>query len=134
MCSHLVQRKEQRVIVLRPEDLRHKGAPRHQQLRGQLEGLQCEGALRVRLAGPGSAHVGGAVVQDNVQQAALELPLDGGATLLGGDVLHKGDAAANGPDGRQIDAHNQAGHGHGLGRDLGITHSVSIKVSTNQGL
>jgi hypothetical protein len=60
-----------------PEDLGDEGAARREHIGCQFKRLQHERALRVRLAGPGAAHIGRAVVQYHLNRLAARLLPDG---------------------------------------------------------
>ncbi len=89
-----------------------------QELGGQLQRVQGQLGLVVRILHPGGTDVGGTVVEDAVGLPGLEVGADGGAALLGGDVALEGDDLGDGLDRGEIDADDDAVPGHGLGANL----------------
>ena len=71
--EELVEDPHERLVVLGAEHLGDEGAALHQELGGELEGVEREEGLLVGVVGPALAHVGGAVVENDVAFPALRM-------------------------------------------------------------
>ena len=135
---HLVEQRvehvQQRVVVVRAEDLGDKGAARLQKLGGEAQRGQRELVLAEGVLEPRRADVGRAVVQHHVDNVALELTLERGAALLGRDVLHERRALGNGLDRRQVDANDRRVLRHDLTRRLHPRSRRCAQVQASLGL
>lgn len=102
-----------------------------QELGSQLDGIDDQGVLGRSFRGPGSTDVGRTIMKDQIESRAAILPHEPpelGNTLGPCDVLLDRVGAAKRSDGDQIDADDNAAHGHALHGDLHPTAGGGAEV------
>lgn len=114
----MVQHEEERVVVLRSEDLANECASLFEDLGRKFEGVEGQLNLHVGIQVPISSHIGGTIVEYSVTLEVLQLFLDEGDAPWSCNIALESHAAFDWLDGVQVNTDFDRCFWHVLRSDL----------------